>query len=252
MSIIDSYDESDEFINPSLIIEKNLEMASITIVVFEKHNLDAFLFRYQYEKITSINIGLEVPIYRINCDGTFINVFLSIQNSSAAAECLELMIAMGCRKFVYYGSCGALDNSITSKHVIIPTEAYRDEGMSYHYAPACDFIHIKNADLVIKYMDMLNIAYLRVKTWTTDAIFRETKNIIQKRKEQGCKVVELECSSIEAVANFRKAEVYYFLYAEDSLGGPEWNPGTMGKMTSTISEIYSDIALHIAKNLEVL
>ena len=31
---------------------------------------------------------------------------------------------------------------------MVPTDAYRDEGTSYHYAPASDYIEIKNADVV--------------------------------------------------------------------------------------------------------
>lgn len=52
---------------------------------------------------------------------------------------------------------------------MVPTEAYRDEGTSYHYAPASDYIKIQNADVVAKFMETVGLPYVKGKTWTTDA-----------------------------------------------------------------------------------
>lgn len=54
-------------------------------------------------------------------------------------------------------------------------DAYRDEGTSYHYAPASDYITIKNSDVVAKFMETAGLPYVQGKTWTTDAVHRETK-----------------------------------------------------------------------------
>ena len=40
------------------------------------------------------------------------------------------------KKLVLFGTCGILDEEIKETSVIIPTEALRDEGTSYHYQPA--------------------------------------------------------------------------------------------------------------------
>ncbi len=57
---------------------------------------------------------------------------------------------------------------------MVPTEAYRDEGTSYHYAPASDYIAIKNADVVARFMKENKTPYIKGKTWTTDAFYWET------------------------------------------------------------------------------
>ena len=37
-------------------------------------------------------------------------------------------------------------------------------------------------------------------TWTTDGFYRETAEKVAYRKEEGCAVVEMECSALAAVA----------------------------------------------------
>lgn len=61
------------------------------------------------------------------------------------------------------------------------------------------------------------ISLCNLLTWTTDAFYRETKRNMEKRKEEGCGVVEMECASIMAVGQIRKKEVYQFLYAAISI-----------------------------------
>jgi uridine phosphorylase len=45
---------------------------------------------------------------------------------------------IGAKQFIMFGSAGSLNEEKTKGKFVIPTEAYRDEGMSYHYAPAKD------------------------------------------------------------------------------------------------------------------
>lgn len=60
-------------------------------------------------------------------------------------------------KYIVFGGCGCLNKKIIHGQVIIPTEAsYRDEGTSYHYAPASDYIKIKNANIVENFINHEN------------------------------------------------------------------------------------------------
>ena len=93
---------------------------------------------------------------------------------------------------------------------MVPDEAYRDEGTSYHYAEASDYIRIKNTDKVVAFMEEYGLPYIVGKTWTTDAVHRETREIFEKRKAAGCISVEMECSAVQAMCNFRGLEPYFF------------------------------------------
>lgn len=61
------------------------------------------------------------------------------------------------------------------------------------------------------------------KTWTTDAIYRETVRNMEKRKQDGCISVEMECAGIQAMCNFRNLEFYSFFTSGDLLDAPEWD-----------------------------
>ena len=78
---------------------------------------------------------------------------------------------------------------------MIPTEAYRDEGTSYHYIEPADYIKIKNSSIVAEFFESKKLPYILGKTWTTDSFYRETEGNIEKRKKDGCISVEMECSA---------------------------------------------------------
>lgn len=52
-------------------------------------------------------------------------------------------------KYIVFGGAGCLNKEIAHGKVMVLTEAYRDEGTSYHYAPVSDYITIKNADMLL-------------------------------------------------------------------------------------------------------
>ena len=67
---------------------------------------------------------------------------------------------------------------------------------------------------------MLNRAgfdYAKCKTWTTDGFYRETKEMVLYRKEEGYSVVEMECASLAACARKRGVTFGQLLFTADSL-----------------------------------
>ena len=66
---------------------------------------------------------------------------------------------------------------------------------------------------------------------------------MEKRRADGCIAVDMECASVMAAAQFREAEVYQFLYAEDSLCGAVWDPRTMRAVPASAHEKYLRVAL---------
>ena len=111
------------------------------------------------------------------------------------------------KKFVVFGGAGCLNKEIAHGKVMVPDWAYRDEGTSYHYAPAADYIRVKNAPLVARFMEENGIPHVLGRTWTTDAFFRETRDNMQRRKAEGCISVEMECAALQAVCDFRGYEL---------------------------------------------
>ena len=133
--------------------------------------------------------------------------------------------------------------------IMVPTEAYRDEGTSYHYAPASDYIEIKNADTVAEFMESVGLPYVKGKTWTTDAVHRETKANFEKRKADGCISVEMECAAVQAMCDFRGLDAYFFFTCGDLLDSPQWDARMKkNQIKSTQHDSgHFDIALELAR-----
>jgi len=60
-----------------------------------------------------------------------------------------------------------------------------------------------HSHVVADFMKQAKIPYVLGKTWTTDAIYRETRGNFEKRKQDGCIAVEMESASVQAVCDFR-------------------------------------------------
>ena len=60
-------------------------------------------------------------------------------------------------------------------------------------------------------------------TWTTDAIYRETKRKIARYREAGVLSVEMEAAAHFAIAKYRGIDAAAVFYAGDCVGGDEWD-----------------------------
>ncbi|MDR0964589.1 MAG: nucleoside phosphorylase [Clostridium sp.] len=253
MSITNAFDnQSEAILNPEHFSPTVAGFPKRCIALFNDKMLKVLRENYDVtpDAFDTMHAGFVIPIYRVNFGGTEIAVYSSTIGASAAVGLFEEILSKGCRHVLFFGSCGVLDKEIAAKHLIIPTEAYRDEGTSYHYAPADnDYIECKNADKLAAIFDELELPYVLGKTWTTDAIYRETRDNMEKRKDEGCVAVDMECSALMAAAQFRKADIYQYFYAADSLDDIEWDARVLGSLPNTAREQYIRIALEVAKRI---
>jgi uridine phosphorylase len=168
----------------------------------------------------------DYPVYELDYGGRRLAVVHPGVGAPNAAARLEHMIALGCRKFVACGGAGVLVGSIDVGHIVVPTAAIRDEGTSYHYLPpAREVTPTRRALAAIEaVLRENNHDYVRGKTWTTDAVYRETRPRMTRRQNEGCVVVEMEAAAFFAVARFRRVEFAQILYGGDSLAGRRWAP----------------------------
>lgn len=169
--------------------------------------------------------GMPYPMYEIDFDGRRLAVIFPGVGAPLAASTLEDAIAYGCRKFAVCGAAGALVPELVAGHVVVPDAAVRDEGTSYHYlAPSIDIRADGRAVAVTcSVLEQKSVPYMLGKTWTTDAVYRETKARVERRRRDGCIVVEMEAAALMAIAQFRDVPLAYLLYAGDSLAGEEWD-----------------------------
>ena len=165
------------------------------------------------------------PLYEINFTGERLAFMHPGVGAPLAAGLLEEIIALGCKKFIAVGGCGALVKNMELGKLVVVNAAIRDEGVSYHYLPPSREVEAqpKVVSVIENVLTEKDIPYLLGKTWTTSAPYRETKWKINDRVEAGCLTVEMEAAAMMAVAQFRKAAFGQILYAGDDLSGETWD-----------------------------
>ncbi|HEL2684466.1 nucleoside phosphorylase [Streptococcus suis] len=192
------------------------------------------------------------PWYILERDGLQVAVMLAVIGAPMAVGHLEELKACGFENFIVLGSCGVLDKSLAADKIILPSSALRDEGTSYHYAPASDEISYDPALLLTmeKALDQAGIEHVQAKTWTTDAFYRETAAKVKRRLAAGAMVVDMEASAIMAWANFRQAKVYQFFYTADYVDHHKNEWDTRREERTADSMTFFEVAMAIARTLE--
>lgn len=247
MSIIDTFDnKSDEVLKPNCIAQPVKGFPKTVIITFKPKITDLLKSMCEVEEISYLHAGITIPIYKFTYKEHDLGIYMTVLGGASTTALMEEVLVKGAEKILVFGSCGVLNKQLTAGHFIIPTAAYRDEGTSYHYMPASDFVEIASSKKLGSIFDELKIPYVFGKTWTTDAFYRETRNNVEARKKDGCITVEMECASVMAASQFREISAYQFLYAEDSLDGEAWDARTMGKVPHSDIEKYLKIALEAA------
>ena len=103
-------------------------------------------------------------VYGFEYENRHFAVYMSYVGAPACvADIEDTMSIIDTDKYVVFGGAGCLNKEIARGKVMVPTEAYRDEGTSYHYAPASDYIKIQNADVVAKFMEKVGLPYVNGK-----------------------------------------------------------------------------------------
>lgn len=252
MSIINSFDNnSSAIINPENCLNKHEIKLDICIINFSYKIMDALIENNLLELIDDKSIkcvACMFPIYVFK--GTNIGIVKTTVGAPMTTGLIEdVSYVFSCNNFIMFGSCGSLNKNIIGNSLIVPTYAYRDEGTSYHYMPASDYVEIKNNNIVCNILDDFDIPYVKGKIWTTDAFYRETQNNMELRKQDGCIAVDMELSAVQAMCDFKQINLYSFLYSADNLDYSTWQKGLLDNMPIDERLKYFYIALNIAKIL---
>ena len=235
------YDSAAEaFIEPGKVL-KRIDVAEHCVVCFFQDVLNELVANRPVRRAHTMQSEIgEHPLYEMDVDGQRLAFFHPGVGAPLAGALLEEAIALGCRKFIACGGAGVLDSALAVGHVIVPASAVRDEGTSYHYLPPSREVSASpNAVAAIEQvLSKHHVEYLVSKTWTTDAIYRETPAKIKLRRSEGCIAVEMEAAAFFAVAQFRGAQFGQLLYGGDDLGGDTWDSRHWTHHTSVRDKLF--------------
>ena len=170
------------------------------------------------------------PIMRqawYNPEGRGFSTLASPIGAPMAVMLLEQLIALGARRFLYLGFCGALAPTLSIGDLFIPRQAIREEGTSYHYLPAG--VEPEAAPPMLALLqaeaERQGVRAGQGRLWTTDAPYRETAGKIAAFRAAGVRAVDMEIAALLSVAVYRGCEVAALLVVSDECYHPIWRPG---------------------------
>ena len=147
-----------------------------------------------------------------------------------AVMLLETMVAWGVERIIVFGWCGSVSPDAEVGDMIIPAAAFAGDGTSphYRYDPDDSDKTFPSSRLNAMLMDHCRKAGLSCKEgsiWTTDAVFRETPEIIDQYRSRGALAVEMEISALFAAAAWRGVEIAAVLAVSDEVHSFSWKTG---------------------------
>ena len=220
---------SEPVISRETIFGPQRHLADVCIVTFSDVIFQSVLETFACAQIAQIRAcnGTR-PICAFDYMGRKIACYLSsVGSAGAATDLLEANWLTGTSRFIVFGSCGCLNREAAQGRYVIPTAAFRDEGMSYHYAPPADYIDMPGAQTTASVFSRWGIPCVQGRVWTTDAFYRELRSQMEQRKAEGCLAVDMEAAGMQAVCDFHGLQLYYFLMTGDVLDLPEWDVGEL-------------------------
>ncbi len=222
---LDEFDPGKALIEPTDILHPHPDMPEHCILTLHHGQLEKIAKLPDVEELFQLRSCMGVhPIYVIKHNAQRIALAHPGLGAPLAVGLTEEIIARGGRKFIVTGTCGVLDGDIVKGCPILIKSALRDEGTSYHYQPPARFAHATES-VTTALRDQLTASqtpFVEGAAWTTDAFYRETPAKIARRRDEGCRVVEMECAALFALAAFRQAQIGAVLWAADDVTGQAW------------------------------
>lgn len=214
--------------NPRAVImptheDLDLNLPTRCVYAFLEEEIERYANSVGAEKVGEfVSATKTYPVYVMEYQGEEICLAQAPVGSAAAAQFLDWLIGYGVKQIISTGTCGVLVD-MPENVFLIPTRALRDEGASYHYVAPSRYIEVDRRALtaIETVLRQASIPYQEVMTWSTDGFYRETPDKVAYRIEEGCRVLEMECASLAAVAQLRDAVWGLLLFTADSLADLE-------------------------------
>ncbi len=160
----------------------------------------------------------------------------------------EELFESGCELLINISSAGritALDQA--PPYIILIEKALRDEGTSYHYLPPSPYSHLNPLlkEIVLRAWDHERVPLYTGTSWTTDAPFRETEEMLEVGRAHNILTIEMEAAALYAMGSAKQRHIVCFAYVTNSLGSIEGD-FEKGQANGSITnlEVISQTAQH--------
>ncbi len=133
-------------------------------------------------------------------------------------------VALGARQFLLIGMAGSLQPDLSTGSLVIATHVLRGEGVSQHYLPPSPSVE-SDAGMTRGLAEMLSKRTpppRQGRTWTTDAPFRELREVVRTRQREGVLAVDMESAALLSVARSYDLPAAAAFSIADQLSDGHW------------------------------
>jgi len=193
---------------------------------------------------------MEHTMYTGDYEGVKLTAINGGMFAANTAITTEIVCNVEAKNLIRLGSCGALREDIKVGDLILATGSIRGEGVTPYYVDE-KFETLpdkKITEALIKAADKLGVKIHQGKAWSTDALLRETKELVEAKAEEGAIAADMVTSTLLTIAQTYNVKAASILAVSDNVMTGEMgftNPAYYIAQTTMIK-----VALEAVKILE--
>jgi uridine phosphorylase len=193
---------------------------------------------------------MEYTMYTGTYQGIRVTAINGGRFSTDTSITTEVMCNAGINNIIRIGTCGALSEDIKIGDLVVVDKVIRGDGVTPYYVDK-DFQTVadkKISDTLYEVARNMQVNIHRGMSWTTDALLRETREIVEARRKEGAIAVDMVSSSLLTIAQIHQVEAAAILAVSDNLITAEM--GFMNPLYYMAETNLINIALETVKKLE--
>lgn len=193
---------------------------------------------------------MEYSMYTGMFDGIKITAMNGGRFSTDTAITAEVMCNAQIQNIIRIGTAGSLDENIKVGDLFIVDEVIRGDGVTPYYVDK-DFKTVadkKISDTMYEIAKGMGLNVHRGLAWTTDALLRETREIVEAKRKEGAKAVDMVSSTLLTIAQTYKIKAGSILAISDNVITGEM--GFMNPLYYMAESSLITIALEAVRKLE--
>ncbi|PIQ88145.1 MAG: hypothetical protein COV73_00360 [Candidatus Omnitrophica bacterium CG11_big_fil_rev_8_21_14_0_20_43_6] len=193
---------------------------------------------------------MEYTMYTGNFEGIKVTGINGGRFSTDTSITTEVMCNAGIQNIIRVGTCGSLDENIKIGDLFVVDEVIRGDGVTPYYVDKNFKTQSdkKLSDLLFEIGQGMGLTIHRGKSWTTDALLRETREIVEAKRKEGAHAVDMVSSTLLTICQTYNIKACSILAVSDNVITGEL--GFMNPLYYMAESNLIKIALELVKKLE--
>ena len=193
------------------------DIGKYALVPGPKERLDAIVKRLQNPMKNFA--FMEYTMFTGDYEGVKVTAINGGRFSADTGITTEILCNAQAQVMIRLGSCGALREDIKVGDLVIAESAIRGDGVTPYYVDK-NFNTTADPDLIANLFEVSKNVGLTVhkgKVWSTDAILRETRDVVGKATDEGAIAVDMVTSTFLTICQIYKIPAAVILAVSDNV-----------------------------------